>query len=90
VLRAGLLLEVTAQKAMSDKPDLPRRVVAEAVGTMMLLAAIVGSGIMGDRLAGGNAAIALLANTIAIGGTLVALILTFGQVSGVLRQCPSP
>lgn len=67
---------------MSDKPSLLRRVAAEAVGTMMLLASIVGSGIMGDRLAGGNTAIALLANTIAIGGTLVALILTFGQVSG--------
>jgi glycerol uptake facilitator-like aquaporin len=48
----------------------------------MLLAAIVGSGIMGERLAGGNAALALLANTIATGSTLVALILTFGPISG--------
>jgi glycerol uptake facilitator-like aquaporin len=48
----------------------------------MLLAAIVGSGIMGERLAGGNAAIALLANTLATGGALVALILAFGQISG--------
>jgi glycerol uptake facilitator-like aquaporin len=61
---------------------LPKRVVAEAVGTAMLLAAVVGSGIMGERLAGGNVAIALLANTIATGAALVALILTFGPISG--------
>jgi glycerol uptake facilitator-like aquaporin len=48
----------------------------------MLLAAVVGSGIMGERLAGGNVAIALLANTVATGAALVALILTFGPVSG--------
>jgi glycerol uptake facilitator-like aquaporin len=59
-----------------------RRAVAEGVGTALLLAAVVGSGIMGDRLAGGNVAIALLANTIATGAALVALILTFGPVSG--------
>ena len=59
-----------------------RRVVAEALGTAFLLAAVVGSGIMGDRLAGGNVAIALLANTIATGAALVALILTFGPISG--------
>jgi glycerol uptake facilitator-like aquaporin len=62
--------------------DLTRRAVAEAVGTAMLLAAVVGSGIMGERLAGGNVAIALLANTIATGAALVALILTFGSISG--------
>jgi glycerol uptake facilitator-like aquaporin len=56
--------------------------VAEAVGTALLLAAVVGSGIMGERLAGGNVAIALLANTLATGAALVALILTFGPVSG--------
>ncbi len=61
---------------------LDRRVVAEAVGTAMLLAAVVGSGIMGERLAGGNVAIALLANTLATGAALVALILTFGPISG--------
>jgi glycerol uptake facilitator-like aquaporin len=61
---------------------LGRRVTAEAVGTAMLLAAVVGSGIMGDRLAGGNVAIALLANTVATGAALVALILTFGGISG--------
>ncbi len=59
-----------------------RRVVAEALGTAFLLAAVVGSGIMGERLAGGNLAIALLANTIATGAMLVALILTFGPISG--------
>jgi glycerol uptake facilitator-like aquaporin len=62
--------------------SLNRRVVAEAVGTAMLLAAVVGSGIMADRLSGGNQAIALLANTIATGAALVALILTFGPISG--------
>ena len=61
---------------------LNRRIVAEAVGTGMLLAAVVGSGIMAERLSGGNQAIALLANTIATGAALVALILTFGPISG--------
>jgi len=59
-----------------------RRITAEAVGTCLLLAAVVGSGIMGERLAGGNVAVALLANTIATGAALVALILTFGPISG--------
>jgi glycerol uptake facilitator-like aquaporin len=62
--------------------SLSRRLAAEFLGTLFLLAAIVGSGIMGERLAGGNVAIALLANTIATGSTLVALILTFGPISG--------
>ncbi|MGE3842876.1 MAG: MIP/aquaporin family protein [Vicinamibacterales bacterium] len=62
--------------------DLRRRLVAEALGTAFLLSAVVGSGIMAERLAGGNVAIALLANTIATGATLVVLILTFGPVSG--------
>jgi glycerol uptake facilitator-like aquaporin len=62
--------------------SLNRRLVAEATGTAMLLAAVVGSGIMAERLSGGNQAIALLANTIATGAALVALILTFGPVSG--------
>jgi glycerol uptake facilitator-like aquaporin len=61
---------------------LARGAVAEFVGTALLLAAVVGCGIMADRLAGGNAAVALLANAIATGGALVALILTFGPVSG--------
>ena len=59
-----------------------RRVIAEALGTALLLAAVVGSGIMGERLSGENVAIALLANTIATGAALVALILTFGPISG--------
>lgn len=62
--------------------SLQARVTAEFVGTAFLLAAVVGSGIMGERLSGGNVAIALLANTIATGAALVALILTFGPVSG--------
>ena len=59
-----------------------KRLVAEAVGTAMLLTAVVGSGIMGERLAAGNVAVALLANSIATGAALVALILTFGSISG--------
>ena len=59
-----------------------RRLAAELVGTGFLLAAVVGSGIMGERLAGGNVAIALLANTLATGAMLIALILTFGPISG--------
>jgi glycerol uptake facilitator-like aquaporin len=59
-----------------------RRAVAEGVGTAFLLATVIGSGIMGERLSGGNAALALLANTIATGAGLVALILTFGGISG--------
>src|SRR2546423_10707571 len=64
------------------RQDLARRVTAEAVGACFLLAAVVGSGIMGERLSGGNVAITLLANTLATGAALVALILTFGPVSG--------
>jgi glycerol uptake facilitator-like aquaporin len=61
---------------------LSRRLVAEGVGTGLLLAAVVGSGIMGESLSAGNVAIALLANTIATAAALVALILTFGPISG--------
>src|SRR3954470_11003650 len=61
---------------------LAQRTAAEAIGTAMLLAAVVGSGIMGERLAAGNIAIALLANSLATGAALVALILTFGPISG--------
>jgi glycerol uptake facilitator-like aquaporin len=63
-------------------PTLPRRIVSEFMGTAFLVAAVVGSGIVGDRLAGGNVAVALLANTIATGAALAALILTFGPISG--------
>lgn len=67
---------------MSETTPLSRKLVAEALGTALLLAAVVGSGIMGDRLAAGSVAIALLANTIATGAALVALILSFGPISG--------
>jgi glycerol uptake facilitator-like aquaporin len=59
-----------------------RRLVAECLGTAFLLAAVVGSGIMGEKLATGNMAIALLANTVATGATLTTLIFTFGSISG--------
>ena len=62
--------------------SLSRRLTAEAFGTSLLVAAVIGSGIMGERLAAGNAAIALLANTISTGAALVALILAFGPISG--------
>ncbi|CAN5370430.1 MIP/aquaporin family protein [soil metagenome] len=61
---------------------MPRKIVAEFAGTAMLLAIVVGSGIMGERLAGGNVALALLGNTIATGAGLVVIIHIFGPVSG--------
>ncbi len=61
---------------------LSRRIAAEALGTAFLLATVIGSGIMAERLADGNAALALLANAIATGAVLVALILALGPVSG--------
>jgi glycerol uptake facilitator-like aquaporin len=64
------------------KSTLMRRAVAEFVGTLLLLAAVVGSGIMGERLAAGNVAIALLANTLATGAALIAIILAFHPISG--------
>lgn len=64
------------------RPSLGRRIASEFIGTAFLLAAVVGSGIMGERLAGGNVAIALLANAIATGMALVTLILTFAPISG--------
>jgi glycerol uptake facilitator-like aquaporin len=63
-------------------PSLYKRSVCEGLGTGLLVAAVVGSGIMGERLAGGNTAIALLANTIATGVALAALIIAFGSFSG--------
>lgn len=62
--------------------SLSRRLVSEGLGTAFLLATVIGSGIMGERLADGNTAIALLANTLATGAGLVALILSFGPISG--------
>jgi glycerol uptake facilitator-like aquaporin len=70
------------REANSAPASFGRRVAAEGIGTALLLAAVVGSGIMGERLAGGNVAIALLANTLSTGAALVALILTFGPISG--------
>lgn len=66
----------------SHTPSVSRKLAAEALGTAFLLATVVGSGIMGETLAGGNMAIALLANTIATGAILVVLILMFGGLSG--------
>jgi glycerol uptake facilitator-like aquaporin len=63
-------------------PALPQRLAAEFVGTALLVAGVVGSGIMGERLAAGNDAVALLGNTLATGALLVVLILIFGPVSG--------
>ena len=62
--------------------DTGRRLFAEALGTLLLLAIVIGSGIMGERLAGGNTAIALLGNTLATGAGLVVLITVFGPISG--------
>jgi glycerol uptake facilitator-like aquaporin len=62
--------------------SLSRRLAAEALGTALLLAVVVGSGIMGERLAGGNVAIALLGNTLATGAALIVLIEVFGPISG--------
>ena len=69
-------------EAAPSRPLLARRLAAEAAGTALLLAVAVGSGIMGERLADGNDAIALLGNTLATGAGLVVLILVFGPVSG--------
>jgi glycerol uptake facilitator-like aquaporin len=62
------------------KMSLGRRAIAEFLGTAFLVATVIGSGVMGERLANGNIAIALLANTIATGAALVALILAFGPI----------
>jgi glycerol uptake facilitator-like aquaporin len=66
----------------TEQPPGARALIAEAMGTSFLLVAVVGSGIMGERLAGGNVAIALLANSLATGAALAALILAFGPISG--------
>ena len=62
--------------------SLARQLVAEGLGTALLLAVVIGSGIMGERLSGGNIAIALLGNTISTGAALVVLITIFGSISG--------
>ena len=68
--------------SVAPQASLSRRVVAEFLGTALLVATVIGSGIMGEALAGGNTAVALLANTLATGAALVTLILTFGPISG--------
>jgi glycerol uptake facilitator-like aquaporin len=78
---------MSAAEAASLEPPLlaftfTRRLTAEGLGTALLLAVVIGSGIMGERLAGGNAAIALLGNTLATGAALVVLIAIFGPISG--------
>lgn len=65
-----------------ERFDLPRRLAAEGLGTALLLAIVIGSGIMGERLAGGNTALALLGNTLATGAGLVVLVTILGPVSG--------
>src|SRR3954454_20213572 len=77
----------TADVAASVHPSAPevaasRRIAAEALGTAFLLVAVVGSGIMAERLSGGNVALALLGNTLATGAALVVLISVFGPLSG--------
>lgn len=72
----------TMSQPVSKPVRLKQVVASEFIGTAMLLATVVGSGIMGERLAGGNVAVALLANTLATGAALIALIATFGPRSG--------
>jgi glycerol uptake facilitator-like aquaporin len=72
----------TAAEAAARAATLPRRLAAELIGTLLLVATVVGSGIMAERLAGGNDALALLANTLATGAILVVLIAALGPVSG--------
>ena len=78
---SGVGEKIKAQHAASP-PDIARRLAAETLGTALLLAVVVGSGIMGERLAGGSVAIALLANTLATGAGLVVLIMVLGPLSG--------
>jgi len=79
---ADISKNVEGRPMIPTKPSLGQRAAAEGLGTAFLLATVIGSGIMAERLSGGNVAIALLANTLATGAGLVALILSFGSVSG--------
>lgn len=81
-VRSQLFQVFSVDLRMNPPPNLARRLVAECLGTAFLLAAVIGSGIMGENLSGGNNAIALLANSIATGAALIALILAFGPISG--------
>ena len=67
---------------MTAEPDLARRLAAEAVGSFFLFCVVIGSGIMGETLSGGNVAIALLGNTLATGAILFVIILIFAPLSG--------
>jgi glycerol uptake facilitator-like aquaporin len=78
----ALAAAVLTRAPLPAPTALGKRLLAEGVGTALLLATVVGSGIMAERLAGGNAALALLANSLATGAALAALILAFGPVSG--------
>jgi len=71
---------------VNDGYTLLKKLVAEGTGTAFLLAAVVGSGIMAERLSAGNVSLALLENTVATGAALVALILAFGPISGAHFQ----
>jgi len=75
------MTEATLEPPLAPR-NLAQRLAAEALGTALLLAVVIGSGIMGERLAGGNVAIALLSNTLSTGAGLVVLITVFGPVSG--------
>ena len=81
-LRKPVSTPVVERTPAPASPSLAKRLCSEGLGTALLLATVVGSGIMGEKLAGGNTAIALLANSLATGTGLVALILTFGPLSG--------
>lgn len=76
------MLRVLLAEHYKMKAEILRKLVAEFMGTAMLLAAVVGSGIMAERLAGGNVAVALLANAVTTGAALIALIFMFAPVSG--------
>jgi glycerol uptake facilitator-like aquaporin len=78
---AGELTHASLEPS-AERFDIARRLTAEALGTALLLAIVIGSGIMAERLAGGNVAIALLGNTLATGAGLVVLITIFGPLSG--------
>src|SRR5688500_4762865 len=73
---------VAAEPALADRPPLRRRLAAEGVGAFLLFATVIGSGIMAENLAGGEEAVALLANTLATGAILFVLITILGPVSG--------
>jgi glycerol uptake facilitator-like aquaporin len=81
-IEAALSSDKAALLDLLTETNLMRRVAAEFLGSAFLLASIVGSGIMAERLAAGNAAITLLANSVAVGAALIALISTFGGISG--------